>query len=456
MLPLLAFLVSFAATYPGAIVNADEAKYIRQAAAFAQGETQVEQIDPYTGQVSRVRPSDYPPGTSLLLTPLVAADWRLAMWLPALALIGAVLFTALALRAAHWPPWFALLLAGFVPALVMARVATSDMVSALFVALGWWLFWRGASETAAERRRWILWLAAGLVAGLSLLLRETNALLFVPLLIGALLRRDKHWWCLAVGGAVGVSVRLLAAGLVFGDPQFIKDAGYGFSVSALIANAPVYLAALLVLAPGGLVFGLAYRGLRAPEVVLTLLLVTLFYLAYEYSGQTSGWLKQFVLGPRFFIPLLPVLAFAMGESAPRLLRKLKGQRHVLPAAGVATAVLAVGVNVAFGHWSARQAEIQQAILTHVPQGEPVLTNASATEKFVTELQGYPVRGEVSAGVQPPPDAWIVILQRADSPYWAAEGEKMETYLAGVRGEVVLDKEFTGTDRLRILRVAGAE
>jgi len=184
--------------------------------------------------------------------------------------------------------------------------------------------------------------------------------------------------------------------------------------------------------------------------------VVLFYGAYEYTGQTSGWLKQLVLGPRFFTPLLPVLAFAMGESAPRLLRRLKGRQYLLPAAAGATTLLAVAVNVGFGHWTAQQAEIMQAIEAHVPQGAPVLTNAAATEKFVSELQGYPIRGECRPGVPPPPGAWVVVLQRTDSPNWVAESKKMEPYMAGLHAEVVVDQQFTGTDHLTILRVAGAE
>jgi hypothetical protein len=99
--------------------------------------------------------------------------------------------------------------------------------------------------------------------------------------------------------------------------------------------------------------------------------------------------------------------------------------------------------------------MQQAILDHVPQGAPVLTNQAATEKFLTELQGYPRRAEFG-GEAPPPGAWVVILQRTDSEYWRERSARADAWLDGLDGELVLDEAFTGTERLRILRIPGEE
>jgi hypothetical protein len=65
-----------------------------------------------------------------------------------------------------------------------------------------------------------------------------------------------------------------------------------------------------VLVPGGLVGGLLYRGERWPEVVTTVSLFFSLYLLFGYNGWTSG--------PRYFVPLTPLLAFAAAEALPRL------------------------------------------------------------------------------------------------------------------------------------------
>lgn len=454
LLPLLAFLAVFALTYPAAIVNADEAKYIRQANAFAHGEVMVQRRDPVTGNVHEHRPSDYPVGTSLLLTPLVAAGgWAWAFWMPALALALTFAFTVLLLRAAQRPPWFALLILLFPPALVMGRVATSDVASAAVVALGWWLFWLGTRE-----RRW--WLCAGLVAGLSLLLRESNALLFAPLFAGAMLRRDKGWLWLLVGGLVGVSVRLLLSWAVFGDALFVKDAGFGFSVAAIVHNAPIYGLALLVFVPGGLIFAAAYRGLRAPEVMATVAIFVLFYSAYDYSGEVSGLAKRLILGPRFFIPLLPVIAFAMAESAPRVFGNVASRplvnKWLKPVVLLASTAAVLVVSLAFSSWTASQGALQAAITRHVPAGSSVVTNPAATEKFISELQGYSAvadyRGMTPAQAASLHGGYLVFVQRSDSNYWIDDTQRTDSFMTAIPTEVILDEQVSTTDRLRILRV----
>jgi 4-amino-4-deoxy-L-arabinose transferase-like glycosyltransferase len=83
---------------------------------------------------------------------------------------------------------------GYLPSLVLGRVAQSDMPSTALAALALWLFWARGSD---RRMRWA---ASGLVAGLALSVRETNALLFAPLYLGALIRREGGTWALIAGG----------------------------------------------------------------------------------------------------------------------------------------------------------------------------------------------------------------------------------------------------------------
>ena len=51
----------------------------------------------------------------------------------------------------------ALLVVGFVPTLVMGRVAMSDVPSLALVVLGLWLFWRGIERGGRWIRSWENW-----------------------------------------------------------------------------------------------------------------------------------------------------------------------------------------------------------------------------------------------------------------------------------------------------------
>ncbi|TVR17351.1 MAG: hypothetical protein EA391_05215 [Balneolaceae bacterium] len=459
-LPVLVFLISFAATYPGVSILIDETHYLRQAAAFANGQIMVEEFHPVTQQVTYSLPSEYPPGTSFVAGIfMLFGGWGLAFWMPALSLAAAIFFTALLLRVCKLNPHYALILLIFPPALVMARVVSSDVVSAGVVALGWFLFWKGSHQK--EKTRVYLWFAAGFVAGASILFRESNALLFAPLFAGAMLRMNVSWTFLLYGGLLGVSLRLMMAQLIFGDPFFARDPHYGFSLSAIADNSFVYLTALTVFVPGGLFFGLLYKGERRTEVVTTIVVFTLFYLAYDFSGESSGFLKSLVLGPRFYIPLLPVLAFATAHTVPRVLNWLI-QTDFVRKLLLQVSVVAISFGVAFGnvifnHWVSVQREIQEAIIQHVPQNAAVVYNKKSTMKFMSELQGYPSTihyeflsdGHIEE-IQNL-NIFIVFVQRRDSEYWMQSAENENSFIERVQVETILDKTFLDNYRLRIYK-----
>jgi len=200
--------------------------------------------------------------------------WRASFLASALALLATVLLTARWLACEGRSPLFALLLLGFPSAVAYGRMATSDVPSAAVVAAGLLLFWRGLDGARGA------WLAAGFLAGASTLLRESNVLPFAPLFAGALLRRDRGWPALAAGGALGLALRGGASWWTWGDPLYVKEAGYGFAPANVLANLDVDALGLLVFVPGGLLVAAAYRGRRRPEVLAALALYVAFYLAY--------------------------------------------------------------------------------------------------------------------------------------------------------------------------------
>ncbi|MGH7805838.1 MAG: hypothetical protein ACREQJ_15940, partial [Candidatus Binatia bacterium] len=311
-LPLAAYLVGFAVYYPKTIANTDEAAYVRQAQAFAQGRIRVEMLDPSSCRPVSKMAGDYPVATSLLQSVLVrAGGWRAAVSLSVIALFVTVLATALLLRRERLSPLFALLILTFPPALVLGRTAVSDVPCAALIATSTAMFLAGSGE---KKRPWFL---AGVLGGLSPTFREAAPVYCFAYFAGPFLRRETGAWTIAAGVACGLAVSLAASSLVFGGPVYFRDDGYGFSPSFFLANAPYYFAVLCLGIPGSLLCALDYRGRRRPEVILTVVIVFVFFSSWGFAGWESGGLKQIVLGPRYFIPLAPTLVLAVAEVCAR-------------------------------------------------------------------------------------------------------------------------------------------
>ena len=268
LVAILATYVSGYALFPaGAFTSSDESAYVEQAVVFANG--------------SLASVSPYPPGTSLLQSPFVAiAGWRAAPWLSLLALGATVLLMARWLRDAGYHPGFALLFLAYAPTLVMARVGTSEVPSAAMVTLGLWLFWTG------QDARW-KWGLAGWLAGLSILLRETNILLFLPFLTAATASRRPGWLVLASTAAAGLATAVLGYWLTAATLPGLRVTA-GFSMDAVGRNIGIYAICMLVLAPGGLAAIATYKGRERRALTAAVAGYLAVYLFYDYSGQDSA------------------------------------------------------------------------------------------------------------------------------------------------------------------------
>lgn len=465
------YVATFLVLYPEDITVTDEAAYVRQAMMLLRLNEPVQVIHPFTNEPVNLAPKiRFPLGTAVAIAPFLwAGGLETVFLLPLLSLLFATGLTARWLVEAGRSPLFALLVLGFPPGLVMSRVVMSDAPSLALITLALFAFWRADGSN----RTWGL--LAGLVAGLSFFLREANVLLLAPFFVGSLLRRDANWVAILVGGLVGTSVRLGVNSIIWSDPFFYIPPRE-FELQSVIANLPIYALALLVFVPGGLL-GLAYKGPRRPEVVGTLALYIVFYTVYSYSGQGSGLLKRLVLGPRFFMPLLPLLAFAMAESVPRL---WSGLRERLPErlapvlarvvvcgwlVGIAGAVVAV--QWVHSDWGSKQAEIRRAIYDNTPEDAVLVVNGASAMKFIDYIYGtrLPIhRGLLDARTiallrTKQSEFYLVLLDRTDSALRRQEVHDNARFLFIVEldnpTELVFDRQITPTDRLRIWRVPGS-
>jgi hypothetical protein len=254
-----------------------------------------------------------------------------------------------------------------------------------------------------------------------------------------------------------------------------ERAFYAFSPETLMQRIPLYALGLLVFVPGGLILALAYRGRRRPELIAAVVLFVAFYLFQKFSTTATGLPKRMILSLRYFVPLLPLLAFAMAESMPRLWRRLREGRSPRWRAGLHTtaaallgiwiagvAVASVAVHPTFSHWSARMAEIHEGIQRHVADDAVLVTNWPATRKYLRILDRRfdPVERDVVTPEQAAlllerhGEFFIALLDRSDSEFWRADLERNAAFIESFGGisEPVFDRRVTATDRLRIWRV----
>ena len=406
-----------------------------------------------------------------MLAPFVALfGWRGAYLVPALALVAATLCTALWLREAGRSPLFALMVLGYLPSLVLGRVAQSDVPSTALAALGLWLFWAGGSD------RRLRWTASGFVAGLSLCLRETNALVFAPLYLGALIRRESGTVALVAGGIAGSLLWALGNWIVFGDPLFVYPRRVTFTLSHVPGNLPIDAVALLLFIPAGLIGGLLYRGERWPEVVATISLFWAFYLPFGYRGEDSGLLRSLILGPRYFAPLTPLLAFAAAEALPRLwagirMRAGSGSAEAMAritslgvrlwVAGVL--IVAFVVHPVLDRLTDPLERFWQAIYSHTAAGS-VVVMPWLDRKLVTPMYGERQRLYFRDFTPESLDQLlarhgtitVALHDRRESPYLRKQALKnqnlLDTLMARAEFELLLDWGGETSERFRIWRV----
>jgi hypothetical protein len=467
---IVLYAAGYAAFYPHGATVDDEGEYLEQTLLWLEtGSFAAEKVDPLTDRPQRFVPGDYPVGMIALMAPFAAAFGMRGAFLASFAcLLLAVWLTARWLAREGRSPLFALILLAFPAAAVAGRLAMSDTARTAAAALGLFLFFRGLDGPRAR-----CWLASGCVAGASLMLRESAVLPFVPFFAGTVLRRDRGWGWLLAGGLAGTSLHLLANLVMFGDPLYIRGTdGYPLALATMHERLPLYLVGLLVLVPGGLWFGLSYRGRRRPELVATVLLFLAFYLGQPFGMVESAFAKRLVLGLRYFDPLLPLLALAMAEALPRqldgLLRRVPERGRVEPLLAAAVVLWSVGalssafaVHPALGRWGAAQDRIRLTIGEHVPRDAVLVTNGTAIRKFIDDLVRPYVTLRRDAVSDPEATTllerhggyMVAFVDRSDSHYWREDAARNERFVAlHELGEPLVDLHVSATDRLRIWRV----
>ena len=442
---LIAILLIYAVGYllfpPAVFVSSDESLYVEQAAVFANRSLAVV--------------SPYPPGTSLLQSPLVAiAGWRAAAWVSLLAAAVTVLLLARWLRDAGYHPAFALLFLAYAPTLVMARLGTSEVPSAAVVTLGLWLYWTG------DRAPW-RWAVAGWLAGLSVVLRETNIVLFLPFVVAAIARRRPGWIALTSATAAGFGTAALVYRFTAATLPGLRETA-GWSLGAVARTTGMYAVCMLVLVPGGLAAVVAYKGRDRLALATAAAGYLALYLFYDYSGQDSAPIARIAAMGRDLIPLIPLVTIAWADCLSRLASEVPSTRVAL-AAFVAIAGAAFAVHPALRAWSAPDAEIAAQIAATVRGGALIADDRQ--RKYVAPMFGSFTRywmidttvSELPSVTARHAEAYVVNVNRSETTLMEDRSMPARHYVEAAsrscRLEPVIDRTYGNTRRLQIWRVS---
>lgn len=438
-LALASYVAFYALYFPGAFLIVDEERYVAQALAFADGARVIAGAGrAYIGMPFEVM-SDYPLGTSLLQTPFVVlGGWRAATLASVVALLVVTLLTARMLREQGREPAFALLIPGFLPASLFARIGMSDVPSAMVVAVALWLLGRAEG---GDRR---VALAAGLAAGASVLFREFNLILLAPFVLGALVRGRAARWALVGGGALGLALRPALWSLIFGDAWYVRDSVYGFSLSSVAFTALPWGIALMLLLPGAMLLPALYRGERRAEFGAAVVLYVGAHLLYGYDAiSENGPGKGILLMARYAIPALPVLALMAAEVWPRLLGALTARvaaARYLPMLGALGVILLPAAVLRAADAQERAARIiRVALYDYSAPDVPVAVNELAMVKYASPVYGRRTivhrrdldTLSVSAIGERYPAFTLALLDRNDSKMLRDDAVKNEEFLQRV-------------------------
>lgn len=282
----------------------------------------------------------YPIGLPMLV---LATSWlsgwtaapHVAMWLHAMA--GVVLMFALARQtklSVGWAAFAALLLAASPLYVFMSVQAMSDVPALVWTTAAVVLAWRSRTKTSSA-------LAAGIAFAIAVMVRPTNLLGIVPVLI-ALGLNWRRWLLLGLGGLPGAVAVALYNRTAYGDPF---SSGYGavFNIFTfeVVKETLVHYATWLpvLLTPiGVLALGLPwlYRGEQRlwAALLATWIAIFLGVYAFYYHTHEAWWYLRFVL------PAFPAMILAAVLIAQRLAAAWV-RRYARPWAPPALAVLVV-------------------------------------------------------------------------------------------------------------------
>ncbi len=345
------YLVLFIIFYPKHIFMHAEISYLNRAFDLTEQFKNLSDYSFLKGTRFNNIQFNYPLGTSFMGAVFIVFFGKKSIFaIGATCLLASYLLIWKTLKKNRLPVFASLICFFFFPAILMSRTLMPEMPSLLISSLFTYLY------LTDFRNRNIKMLLVSFLAGLSLWFRETNILLFAILLIGPLIKNPSFIFSLIPGFLLGLIPRFQSAHLFYGDPFHLMNNPGRFSLNHLWGNLPIYSIVFIFFFPLGLYFIFNIRNKKYRLFQLTAILYFVFHLIYGYNPTPLGDLKTMMLSPRFFVPLLPIMAVIYGsaiQNSDRIFR-MSLLEYAMP---IMSVVSIVGINMGMKYYEKDHQEV---------------------------------------------------------------------------------------------------
>jgi len=297
-------------------------------------------------------------------------------------LLGSLFFW-LILRQLALSPWLVLLYAFFPTLVYYDRTLMSD-VSASVLVLGAFLFFLRGSH-------WSNLSLTGLLLGLSFLIRNVHALLFVPFFLEEVFQtwrtREVKKGATGLAGltlsfCVPLAFQCLLNALARGNPLATGYTSLQGNLSEvvgpqfLVENLPLYLASVCLIYPLMAVSLPWYRHPRGRFALVGVCLIIVgFYSCYYFIQKGRNWLETLLVCGRFLLPAISLMLVSYAQFLEGGLKRLPvfGRRLAVGTTCLALVGVALALNKTHQDFLVRYAEFRDHLLQDTPPNAVLLT-----------------------------------------------------------------------------------
>ncbi len=345
------YLLLFAIFFPKHIFMHAEISYLNRAFDLTEQFKDLSDYNFLKGTRFNNIQFNYPLGTSFLVASFIIFFGKKSIFsIGAVCLLASYYLIWKTLKKNKLPVFASLLCFFFFPAVLMSRTLMPEMPSLLICSLFTFIY------LSDFKNRNVKMLIVSFLAGLSIWFRETNILLFAILLIGPLFKNPSFIFSLIPGFLLGLLPRLQSSDLVYGNPLFLIQNPGRFSFNHVWGNLPIYSIVFIFFFPLGLYFIFNIRNKKYRLFQLTAILYFVFHLIYGYNPTPLGDLKTIMLSPRFFVPLIPIMAIIYGsaiQNSDRIFR-MSLLEYSMP---ILSVVSIVGINMGMKYYEKDHQEV---------------------------------------------------------------------------------------------------
>ncbi|MEP7103559.1 MAG: glycosyltransferase family 39 protein [Candidatus Dojkabacteria bacterium] len=356
----LFILISVIIFYPAFYTTTDERDYIENSYLVGQGNLVKNDVQCYEGAScgyfnGNGYISKYNLGLSFLLIPIVFLDWRITFFISIIVFISGLYIFKRFLEKRGIRAEFIYLYAFFPTFVYYSRKTMTEVYTITFIMIIFYLLFE-KSEGKSKFKKFLYdyrYLIVGALSGITVLLKYSNALFIVPIIIYWLFINFKSKAIGNVGGTISLgfeekkprlirwlkdnlalfigafpflliflAINYIFYGSIFHSGYFFSKEEFLIIPSLILPQALKYIIILLIIYPGLPILGLFSKYKHRFLIFGILLISLIFFVGFPGYAFNSG-LLDFIFGIRFLIPILGLVILCYSETLNNLLNKIK-------------------------------------------------------------------------------------------------------------------------------------